>query len=71
MNAFVLVYAGTSQPVEVGDIFYVEGKAHTYKGDWDVLDVGVPALYTIVDTDKGMIEAHHIGVELIYTGAQA
>lgn len=68
MNTFVLVYVGTSQPVEVGDIFYVKGKAHTYKGDWDVLDVGVPALYTIVDTDKGMIEAHRIGVELIYKG---
>ena len=65
----ILVYKGRSQPVEIGDIFYIKGKAYTYMGDWDVIDVAPGAGMPIVDTDRGMMEAHSLGLELIYAGA--
>ena len=69
MNAFILVYQGTDQPVHIGDIFYIKGKAYTYMGDWDIIDVVQGMGMPIVDTDRGMMEAHSLGLELIYAGA--
>lgn len=71
MKAYTLVYEGTNQPVEKGDLFKVGNKTYTYAGDWDVLDVVRGMGLTIVDTDRGMVESYKLGVELIYTGDQA
>ena len=68
MKAFTLVYSGTNQPVVKGDLFKVGGKTYAYAGDWDIVDVVQGMGLTIVDTDLGMVEAHHIGVELAYAG---
>ena len=68
MNAFTLVYEGTNQPVAIGDIFYKQGKAYTYMGDWDIIDVVRGMGMAIVDTDRGMVEAHTLGLELAYKG---
>lgn len=68
MNAFTLVYEGTNEPVAIGDIIYTQGKAYTYMGDWDIIDVVQGMGMPIVDTDRGMVEAHTLGLELAYKG---
>ena len=69
MNAFILVYQGTDQPVHIGDIFYIKGEAHTYVGDWDILDT-MPGGTVVVETDKAIVDAYKLGVELLYAGAR-
>ena len=61
----ILVYKGTSQPVEIGDIFYIKGEAHKYVGDWDILDT-MPGGTLVVETDKAIVDAYKLGVELAY-----
>lgn len=68
MQSFILVYEGTTEPVAIGDIIYTKGKAYTYMGDWDIIDVAQGMGMPIVDTDRGMVEAHTLGLELIYEG---
>ena len=68
MKAFTLVYEGTNEPVAIGDIIYTQGKAYTYMGDWDIIDVVRGMGMAIVDTDRGMVEAHTLGLELAYKG---
>lgn len=68
MKAFTLVYEGTNQPVAIGDIIYTQSKAYTYMGDWDIVDVVRGMGMVIVDTDRGMVEAHTLGLELAYKG---
>ena len=70
MKAMTLVYAGTNQPVELGDLFYIKGEQHAYRGDWDILDT-MPGGTLVVETDKAIIDAYKLGVELAYTGEQA
>ena len=65
-----LVYKGTSQPVEIGDIFYIKGEAHKYVGDWDILDT-MPGGTLVVETDKAIVDAYKLGVELVYSGERA
>ena len=69
MNAFILVYQGTDQPVNIGDIFYINGEQHTYTGDWDILDTTRGGGNLIVETDKAIVDAYKLGVELLYAGA--
>ena len=68
MKAFTLVYEGTNQPVNAGDIIYTQGKAYAYMGDWDIVDVVQGMGMPIVATDRGMVEAHTLGLELAYAG---
>ena len=67
MQPLTLVYQGTNQPVCVGDLFYIKGEAHKYVGDWDILDT-MPGGTLIVETDKAIVDAYKLGVELAYMG---
>ena len=66
MQSFTLVYQGTDQPVNIGDIFYINGDAHKYTGDWDILDTARGCGTLIVETDKGIVDCYKLGVELAY-----
>lgn len=70
MQPLTLVYRGTNQPVEFGDLFYIKGEAHAYRGDWDILDT-MPGGTLIVETDKAIVDAYKLGVELAYVGEQS
>ena len=71
MNAMILVYKGTDQPVHIGDLFYIKGEQHKYVGDWDILDTAQGCGTLIVETDKAIVDAYKLGVELMYAGAQS
>lgn len=71
MQPLTLVYRGTNQPVEFGDLFYIKGEAHAYRGDWDILDTAQGCGTLIVETDKAIVDAYKLGVELVYMGEQA
>ena len=71
MKALTLVYKGTDQAVELGDIFYVKGEQHAYRGDWDILDTARGCGTLVVETDKAIVDAYKLGVELVYSGVQA
>ena len=71
MKALTLVYKGTDQAVELGDIFYVKGEQHAYRGDWDILDTARGCGTLVVETDKAIVDAYKLGVELVYSGERA